>query len=277
MRFDWYSATIQDSSERVVNSLMEGLGGQVKRVRGMHGYTSGHEISKDGEILARVQSGGFNGAPNAWASGDLTDAFVSKVRSQWPLDHHVTRMDSAVDFTSAGCWDKLSTEALNVADQENLRVGMAGDFHRGVEGRTLYIGSRKSQTFVRLYEKGRQVLDASPDLLGKVSADWVRLEAVVRPVEAGRHRAAVCTPSEAWGFSRTTRVVSQRLLKISPPVFNMREHRRSDDEKALNQMVLQYGRILNRIALKQEKQWCGLGEVMRAMHYKNETEKLGLK
>ena len=248
MRFDWYAATIEASPEDVLTVLSTMLGGDAVRTNGFHGYEMGYEIRSKYGIVARALVGGKNGNPHAWASGENTEEFVYAVRGHWPADHRVTRLDSAEDFQEPGAWDKLSRAALSVADDLNLKVMHAGDFHRGKDGRTLYIGSRKSDSFVRVYEKGKQVLRDDPDLAGSVSPDWVRVELQLRPLKGARRRAAGASPLDAWGYTSTGRAVAERVLGQVPPFLAMTGDRKTEDERAFRWLCKQYGKVVARIA-----------------------------
>lgn len=63
-------------------------------------------------------------------------------------------------------------------------------------GATYYLGSAKSNTQIRLYQKGLELMGqgipASPDL--------TRLELQWRPAKAGKDLAAKLAPRECWGL-----------------------------------------------------------------------------
>src|SRR4051794_33117212 len=92
-RFDWYAATIRDEPRVVLDRLADALGGEVVNGNPKQGYARGDFIRRDGSNVVTVYSGGRNGHPHAFASGDDTDEFVPAVRAMWGPVHHVTRMD----------------------------------------------------------------------------------------------------------------------------------------------------------------------------------------
>lgn len=249
MRFDWYQATINDHPQHVLHGLQEAFNGsQIEPCKPLNGYLHGHQLVRADGVVARVMSGGGNGHPNAWASGEHTETFQQCVRRQWGSGrHYVTRFDAAEDFEQPGAFDRLQLAALSIADRLRLKVNHAGDWHRAVDGRTIYIGSKKSDVFVRLYEKGKQLRAVVSKGAEDISADWVRLEAQVRPQKDARLVAASCTPEEAWGFSSWTRTLCAEVLAMDVPRVNMHVWRESDDDRAFNFMVMQYGAMLRRL------------------------------
>lgn len=244
MRFDWYSASIRDDASQILDVLSAGLDADVRIGQAMHGYTLGHEFVSGGSVVARMLSGGRNGVPHAWASGDDTDAFVPVVRAAWPGAHAVTRMDAAEDFDGPGTWDRLYSASINLADERRLKVSQNGDWHRRVDGRTLYVGSRKSASFVRLYEKGKQINGRLPDLKNAASLDLTRLEVQVRPEGDSRARAAVGDPQDAFGYADWTRDLAKRVLDLDVDRVHIKERRESDLDRALGWMIRQYGEHL---------------------------------
>lgn len=226
----------------------------------MHGYTQGFElVHPDRGVVARCLSGGNRGAyPHAWASGDDTTKFVDVVREVFPL-HLVTRFDSCEDFATPGIFGRLQDTLRTVAKEHRLKFPCIEDTLNPGEGRTQYIGSRKSPHFARLYEKGKQL---STMLHGSASAavscidpstgeivspdEWTRLELVVRPQDDGKTVAATATPEQAWGFTHWTHELAKAAFEMEADRVWTRQHRISEDDKAFRWMVKQYGKMLSR-------------------------------
>jgi hypothetical protein len=251
MRFDWYAATIADSPQNVLDGLVSAWPGEavgLEAVRPMHGYTHATEVLGRSGVLAKVLYGGPNGAPNAWASGEDTGPFVEAVRKRWGGGgHYVTRFDAAEDFQKVGAFDQLYQVALARADADRLKVNQSGDWHRLIDGRTTYVGSKKSPVFVRLYEKGKQMRQQVASGAELISADWVRMEVQVRPQKDARMVAASASPVEAWGFSAWTRKLCADVFEADVPRVEMHVYRAGDDERALQFMCRQYGPMLGRL------------------------------
>lgn len=248
MRFDWYAATVQDFTPRVLERVAEGLGAEVRDGRALYGYERGYEFHANGSVVARALAGGHNGYPHVWASGDETDAFVPLIRREWPDQHRVTRMDAAQDFDEPGAWDRLYALALQVADERRLKIDQAGDWHRLEDGRTFYIGGRKSAVMARLYEKGKQLRGLALDGGADISLDLVRLELQVRPAGRARELAALGRPEDAYGYADWARVLHERLFGTDVERVHIKERRESDDERAIAWLVRQYGDHLGRLA-----------------------------
>jgi DNA relaxase NicK len=119
------------------------------------------------------------------------------------------------------------------------------------------MGGRKSAVFARLYEKGKQLRGRALDPRG-ISTDLVRLEVQVRPEGPARERAAAGAPEEAYGYADWTRELARRVLDIEVDRVHIKERRESDDERALEWLVRQYGDHLQRLA-EREGSWAGVG------------------
>ena len=262
MRFDWYAATVRDSPDAVLEGLALDLGADVIEGRALHGYERGWDLKADGSVVARALSGGRNGAPHVWASGDDTGALVAAVRGRWPSLHRVSRMDAAQDFDGEGSWDRLYGVCLALADGRHLKIDQAGDWHRGEAGRTFYVGGRKSAVFARLYEKGKQLRGLALDGGADISPDLVRLEVQVRPEGPARDRAALGAPEEAFGYADWTRELGRLVLALDVDRVHIKERRESDDARAVEWLVRQYGEHLERLADRLGG-WAVVGEELR--------------
>ena len=262
VRFDWYAATVRDDPDSVLSGLSLDLGAEVVAGRALHGYETGWDLKAGGSVVARMLCGGRNGAPHVWASGDDTGPLVAAVRARWPRLHRVSRMDAAQDFDGQGTWERLYRACLALADERGLKIDQAGDWHRGLAGRTFYVGGRRSAVFVRLYEKGKQLRGLALDGGLDISADLVRLEVQVRPEGAARDRAALGEPEEAFGYADWSRELARQVLGLDVERVHIRERRESDDDRALAWLVRQYGEHLERLA-EQRGGWAAAGEELR--------------
>lgn len=240
MRFDWYAATIPEAPETLLDALSAGLDATVHDGIARHGYERGHDLKRDGSTIARVLSGGRNGHPHAWASSDDTQDFVRVVRGVWPT-HKVSRFDAAEDFDGAGIWDRLYAVCLTLVDERRFLIDQAGDWHRGEAGRTFYTGGRRSAVFSRLYEKGKQLKGLALDGGPEISPDLVRLEVQVRPEGLSRLRAATVEPEGALGFADWTTELGRRVFGLDVERVHIKERRESDDARAIEYLVRQYG------------------------------------
>lgn len=262
-RFDWYSATVRRSSYagfsglRVADDLADFLGAVVENDRPLHGYGDAVRLtSPEGETLARVMFGGCQTWPLVLGSGSGTGAAVRGLRELFPDDHWVTRADSALDLDRPGIWDELSAAALRFADDRGLKVSMGGDWHRGEGGRTLYIGSRSSTCFVRVYEKGKQMQSLGDP---SASVDWVRVELSMKPLRDHRRAAATISASDLWGMAKWPRAFRRDVLDgFEVDAAYMREHRDTDHRRAMESLLRQYGPTLLR-EMERVGGWMELG------------------
>lgn len=84
----------------------------------------------------------------------------------------ITRLDLALDFlegehTVDDAMDMLE-DGLFTSNGRTPSSMQMGDWHRGKDGRTLYVGKAKNGKMLRVYEKGKQ--------LQSVNSEWVRYE-----------------------------------------------------------------------------------------------------
>lgn len=248
-----------DDPTSVLAGLEADLGAEVVTGVAMHGYESGWDLKADGSVVARVLYGGNGGWPHAWGSSDETEPFVSAVRGRWPDRHRVTRMDAAEDFDGEGTWDRLYGVSVGLADERGLKIDQAGDWHREIAGRTFYLGGRKSAVRARLYEKGKQLRGLALDGGADISTDLVRLEVQVRPEGPARDWAAFGEPEEAFGYADWTCELARQLLGLDVERVHIRERRESDDARAIEWLVRQYGEHLERLA-ERRGGWAAAGE-----------------
>lgn len=84
----------------------------------------------------------------------------------------ITRLDLALDFlegehTVDDAMDMLEAGQFTSSGRTPSSMQM-GDWHKGKDGRTLYVGKSKNGKMLRVYEKGKQ--------LQSVNSEWVRFE-----------------------------------------------------------------------------------------------------
>lgn len=259
MDWDWYQASIPERPERIVDAICASLRfPEVGEKSGLHGYAKRTDILDGGNHFASVLSGGSNGIPNAWASGEVSPAFAGLVRRHFP-NHRPTRFDACQDFREPGAFDKVVPVLLGLADDCAIKVGHQGDWHRAVDGRTLYLGSRKSSCQVRWYEKGKQMRAQTLASYGVEMPDWCRLEVQVRPHGSQRLEAALVSPEAAWGFSRWSprvlkAVTDLEVQRVAPSTFREPEYRRS-----YYHMIRQYSGVLQRVLADVGGSWEEVG------------------
>ncbi len=263
MMFDWYQAGVVDSPDYVLGHLSAAFDlADIERASPRNGYTDAAKIVRGSTTLCEALWGGNTGDRIlVLGTGSNASPVASLVRSEWP-DHHLVRADVAEDYDEPDAFEILSSMMLNIADKHRLKVTHYGDWHRGENGRTLYVGSRQSPVMARLYEKGleQRAKGYSPN----ASADWVRLEVEVKPKRAdARKYLATLEPDDFMACSPWTREVARCLFETSlEAITGLGTIKRlSDDERALSALVKQYGPLLGRLA-NDEGSWASLGRML---------------
>lgn len=287
LRWDWYQATVKDHGMAInPNQLVDLLGKELhasgqKVDRGLHGYESQTVLmSAEGDALARVLHGGRNRWPNAWGSGEHATRFADVMRMQFPDRHLVTRADVAHDVQAPDAFDQLLKKCLEVADDRHLNVSHAGDWHRAEKGRTLYIGSRKSEQFIRLYEKGLEQRGKAPtpEAAEAIPDDWTRLELVAKPQKAHRRALlAAMEPADVFGVAIWTRQLADAVLALDVPRIERASWTRADDAVALDWMIRQYGSVLLRQVEMFGGDWESLGRKIGRMVERQAERKNGIR
>lgn len=263
-RFDWYQATVTAEP----GELLEALGGlsEVGRwedlKRPPYGYAFARRLVDDDGQLCQVWWGGTHAQPHAVFSGEVSPQGADLLRGEFP-SHRVTRVDVCEDYAEPGAYDRLQGIALDVARDRSVKVGTAGDHLLTKEGRTLYLGSSKSHTRLRLYDKAaelrQQYASNLPKLL-QVPEHLARLEVQVRPQDlAARQRAAVADPVSLMGSAAWMRALMLEVAGVELEPFQAgKVWRQSDDERAYMALLAQYGGLLRRRMLDHGS-WHALG------------------
>lgn len=247
-RFDWYQATVCFADvEDLTDELSSIWNSHVVGEKPLYGYEKACSIRSgiQGDSLdrpktvAKVLWGGRFLDPHVISSGGWADVVAGRLRERFP-SHKVTRMDSRLDVNHPGAWDFLSGIAHEVAESCKVQINYVGDFVQLERGRTIYLGSMKSQFFIRIYEKGKQLGDAS-------RPDWVRAELVVRPVKDQKARFARVSSADAWGTSVWVHEFAQRLAIVPPSLETESLYKAPDLERSVLAMVTQYGKTLGQL------------------------------
>lgn len=267
MRFDWYSATIKDDPVLVIETLKK-LGHTVHENDGFarkYHYNQGWEINHNERgTVCKVMAGGQNGDfPHAIASSDDAQPFADLLRNEWPDTHLPTRIDVCEDFLEPKSYERLRRECRAVAKENRLQFPQLSDSVNKRAGRTQYIGSRTSEYFGRVYEKGFEVISKlrldpnvtinldsitqleTPDGKTVRPADWTRLELVARPKgEEARMKAAVASHEQLWTFTNWSNDLAKRVLELDLERFHVRARRQNDNDRAFRFMCQQYHKAL---------------------------------
>jgi hypothetical protein len=118
------------------------------------GYTGAAGLFHGAERLVTVQ----------WAIGRdplvIVPGHLSGDASTWlqgRYEHQASRKDAALDFVDEGAFDEIAKVGMRLAVDYGSKTSCVGDWLTpgAPGGRTLYVGSRKSEVFVRIYEHGK--------------------------------------------------------------------------------------------------------------------------
>lgn len=194
--WDFYRVTVK---ERQWNAdLWSALVDQLRPTdfeegKGYYGYEKGLRLLRDGDRILTLYTGGNEGTRCLEASGYSSPELVTLLRSLG-VQYRPSRLDACLDYDEEGLADALFDFAVWFANKKGLKLDYRGDWDRRKE-RTLYVGSRASAVFLRIYEKGHQAIaqgdqDASPH--------WVRIEVECKPDKKRREHYALLEPSDLF-------------------------------------------------------------------------------
>lgn len=239
VRFDWYQATVSDSSEAVASwARRVWPDGILRPCKPKNGTAHAFQMCL-GElvVMTAMWGGGMEGhGVNIFASGCDAPFFAEQVRRQWPV-HRVTRADVAADFDGVGAWDWAYALFVRLADEFKVKTSHAGDFLRAIDGRSFYLGGKQSVVRGVVYEKGKQIPELGmPNL--------VRIEVRLYPKdrESGELLAHLA-PVKLYGCSKWSAALGAHLASeetMERVVIGTRWNK-SDRARAIRALVKQYG------------------------------------
>jgi hypothetical protein len=154
---DWLSATVSGPpADELVGELGHALRLRAEACRplkGYRGYSAAAALMNGGETLVTVM----------WADGRdplvvVPGSYSTRVGEEllrW--SHQCSRKDGAVDIFEVDSFEAICKLAESMARERGYSTDVRGDWLTpgGPKGRTLYVMSRKSPTFVRIYEHSK--------------------------------------------------------------------------------------------------------------------------
>ena len=221
---------------------LAGDGASVEVGKGRFSYAQSATVSVGGDRVATVLHGGPNGHPNVEASGDRAPALAALLRSMG--EHRVTRCDVAVDLYGDDLFTGLEPVALSIARDHSLMVRKVGSPLDRTAGETIYLGSRSSPVFARIYEKGKMECQRQPGLSASQLHPWVRVELEIKPPKELKSQASMMTPESFWGIRSWTAQLAQEAFAMSPDPIPFHPARTSSDDRAFAVMCDQYRSLL---------------------------------
>lgn len=245
-RFDWYRATVPVHPALLIDACMAmaGQGCAVDEGRGRYNYTHSTTIERGGDRVATILHGGSNGHPNVEASGIYAPALADLLRSKGP--HRVTRADIARDLYGDRAFSDVEAIAMRIASQHRVALRKIANPLDPTAGETIYLGSRQSAVFARIYEKGKADRAHYEESVRADLNPWVRCELEVKPAKEMKAKAATMLPEEFWGISPWTRQLSEEAFNVAASPVDFHPRRIASDDKAFHEMCRQYRGVLRR-------------------------------
>lgn len=248
--FDYYQASVNASPEHVIPALLEQYPfASVDTEKATNGYDRASVIHRGDNKLCRVQWGGNTGGmTQIRGTGENAPQCAQAIRLLWP-EHRLQRADVCEDYSEPGVWQTMTEYGLYLADQFSLKIDQRGDWERDDKmgkGRTLYVGSRQSLAFLRVYEKGKEKAVRSGGEI--VDPDHVRAEAEIKPQNKVQGYAlASFEPRDYWRCSPWLNQYSTILFRENMERIRLwNVTKKSDDDMAFAFMLKQYGAVIAR-------------------------------
>ena len=204
-------------------------------------------LNKSKSTILKISKGGdhVNGTIQLESKGGHAPV-LNKILTESRAFFLPTRVDVAIDWFENGLFDCIAASAIAFAQDRKkpLKIGYAGDWARG-ESRTLYIGSRKSEIFLRIYEKGykaRQDGDLDAPL------NWVRVEPEFK-FQSFKKRMCVSgfTPSQFFQIG-WIKEFTEYLMFNTESIPLPSSYKAPDYDRALRALKRQYGKTLEKLA-----------------------------
>lgn len=244
-RFDAYCATVFGPADAVFDELlclMESAGIGAHEVDGgkVKFYARNRVLVDDkGHRLLAVKSGGANPHPHVECKGYASPLLGDYLRGG--VRHRPTRVDHAVDRRGPELFDELLQYARELAKKHRLRLSFKGDWSTPDAGRTIELGSRASQVFVRIYEKGLEYAFKLGIPVTDELREWVRIELEFKPqTQTAKALAPTVTGAQLWGATQWTDELAREVLSMATEAVSIRERRESNRDRALRFMGAQY-------------------------------------
>lgn len=255
--FDSYCATVHAAPDALFDDLMilldsAGLDPVEREGIKARFYSRSREIvDPHGRQLLLFKSGGSNPHPHIEAHGAHAHHVAAYLRNAHffgGYTHQPTRIDHAIDLRQDGLFDALHSHAVALCKRHGLRGAPAGDWVSADGGRTFYVGSRSSQVFVRIYEKGIKYARDVGEQITQELRSWVRVELEFKPqTKAAKQLAPEMSGPRMWGSTTWTRELAKDVLDMEAERVSIRERRETNQERALRYMGQQYGKYLQQL------------------------------
>lgn len=268
--FDAYCATVHANPDALLDDLTvlldsAGFEPTVREGCKVRFYARSTElVDPKGKQLLLAKSGGQNPHPHIECLGPQSAVVAAYLRDQY--SHQPSRIDHAIDLRAPGLFNRLHRSAARLCKKHGLRGSPAGDWVTPDGGRTFYVGSRTSQVYVRIYEKGiKYALDLGEGITPELR-DWVRVELEFHPqTKVAKALAPSITGAQMWGSTQWTDELATEVLSVPSEPVTIRQRRESDYERALRFMGSQYSKHLRRLWIESGEDPCQFGQAVATL------------
>lgn len=247
--FDYYRATVTAHIEDLLTTIAADLDptGALRFAREHKppvSYYQHHVALTDrlGREACSVFWGGQNALPNVEAKGCRAPAISSILRRHW--EHRPSRADVKREATRPGLFADVREVAFTVADRHRMAAPKEIRNNHPDIGDTFYLGSRKSQAYLRVYQPGLKRAEfegLSGDSIPDDERHAVRVELEFKPQKQTAKAAAAKLPPDAmWGISPYIADFAAEVFAMNVQPISIAERRESDRNRALRFAATQY-------------------------------------
>lgn len=257
--FDYYQGSVNAAPDCVIPALAERFSfSAVDAAKATNGYERACVIHRGDNKLATVQWGGNTGdMTQIKGTGENAAQVAEIIRDIWP-HHRLQRADVAEDYSEPDVFKTLTDHAVYLANHYGLKLNQIGDWVRDDvmgKGRTLEVGSRQSPGFLRIYEKGKEKAVRSGGEC--TDPDHARAEVEIKP--QNRYQGFALAKLEPRDYWRCTPFLNEySKILFQSDMERIRLHnvtKLSDDDRALQMMLKQYGNIMARLTMANGSEW----------------------
>lgn len=248
-RFDAYCATVHAQPQALLDDLtvlLDSAGWEPRIAdapKARFYQNTAQLVCPKGQQLLYFKWGGSNPHPHVECNGPQAVDLAKYLREGY--SHQPTRIDHAIDLSGSKVFEKLLRTARDLCKKYRLRLSFAGDWNNPEAGRTVYIGSRTSQVFVRIYEKGLKYAADMGEAITPELRSWVRVELEFKPDnKTAKALAPTILGPQMWGSTEWTSKLAEKVLAVPSEAVTIRERRESKHDRALRFMGSQYAKHL---------------------------------
>lgn len=236
---DWLTATVTAESSQLVAELARATGLEPRTCRPFKGYGFPQAVGLyGGDEPTLTVLAGPNVNPCVVAAGRHAEYAQTLLANRYPHRCTAARKDPCVHFGDQDYFDVLVATAVEIANRRGLNLDNKGDWFApgSPKGRTLYVGSRTSVNYLRIYEY-RKWHQHGPA---------VSVELEYKPQDPDTKRWLFrAQPHEILGRSPlVVELLAQVGVDISRTLPRLVTKPRSDVERATTALVAQYGKLM---------------------------------